>query len=92
MATSVAANGTRYAEYVNPQWVRLLDLLGMNVRYTRCGGVELHTAEGDRILDFLSGYCVHNHSAVIFLRLFAPFTLGCSVKCWSCGCFSRNVF
>ncbi len=32
----------------------------MNVRYTRCEGVELHTADGRSILDFLSGYCVHN--------------------------------
>ena len=32
----------------------------MNVHYTRCEGVELHTADGRRILDFLSGYCVHN--------------------------------
>ena len=50
----------RYAERVNPQWVRLLELLQMNVRYQRCVGTELHTAEGRRILDFLSGYCVHN--------------------------------
>jgi ornithine--oxo-acid transaminase len=49
-----------YAEYVNPQWVKLLDLLQMNVRYTRCAGAELHTCDGRRILDFLSGYCVHN--------------------------------
>lgn len=32
----------------------------MNARYTRCEGVELTTAEGRVILDFLSGYCVHN--------------------------------
>jgi ornithine--oxo-acid transaminase len=50
----------RYAERVNPQWVRLLDLLEMNVRYERCAGTELFTADGRCILDFLSGYCVHN--------------------------------
>lgn len=50
----------RYAERVNREWVRLLDLLQMNVRYERCVGVELFTADGRRILDFLSGYCVHN--------------------------------
>ena len=50
----------RYAERVNPAWVRLLDLLQMNVRYERCLGAELFTADGRRILDFLSGYCVHN--------------------------------
>jgi ornithine--oxo-acid transaminase len=55
-----SAVGALYSEYVNPQWVRLLDLLEMNVRYERCSGIELFTAEGRRILDFLSGYCVHN--------------------------------
>lgn len=45
---------------MNPEWVRLLDLLQMNVRYERCVGVELFTDHGKRILDFLSGYCVHN--------------------------------
>lgn len=50
----------RYARRVNREWVRLLDLLQMNVRYERCVGVELFTDEGKRILDFLSGYCVHN--------------------------------
>jgi ornithine--oxo-acid transaminase len=32
----------------------------MNVRYERCLGAELYTGDGRRILDFLSGYCVHN--------------------------------
>ena len=63
------AKGTLYSENVNPQWVRLLDLLEMNVRYETCSGSELFTADGRRILDFLSGYCVHNvghnHPAVI---------------------------
>ena len=65
MATTVqieqVANASeRYAQRVNPEWVRLLDLLHMNVRYERCVGVELFTDDGRRILDFLSGYCVHN--------------------------------
>src|SRR6202049_4707286 len=51
---------SNYQEYVNPQWVALLNLLGMNVRYERCLGCELFTKDGRRILDFLSGYCVHN--------------------------------
>ena len=58
-----------YSDHVNPQWVRLLSLLEMNVRYTRCLGAELFTSEGGRILDFLSGYSVHNlghnHPSVI---------------------------
>jgi ornithine--oxo-acid transaminase len=60
-ATSVRAAGDKsYAEHVNPQWVRLLNVLEMNVRYTRCSGAELFTEDGRRIIDFLSGYCVHN--------------------------------
>src|SRR5580692_10687383 len=49
-----------YEHYVNPQWVRLLDVLQMDVDYVRCSGAELHTADGRVILDFNSGYCVHN--------------------------------
>ena len=49
-----------YREHVNPQWTRLLDVLRMNVRYTRCRGTVLHTEDGREVLDFLSGYCVHN--------------------------------
>jgi ornithine--oxo-acid transaminase len=50
----------QYANAVNPHWIRLLKLLQMNVQYERCLGAELFTSEGRRILDFLSGYCVHN--------------------------------
>jgi ornithine--oxo-acid transaminase len=49
-----------YEKHVNPQWIRLLDVLGMNVEYVSCRGSELLTREGRRILDFNSGYCVHN--------------------------------
>ena len=49
-----------YSECVNPQWLRLLDVLRMNVRYAGCEGVELYPEGGGLILDFLSGYCVHN--------------------------------
>jgi len=49
-----------YEQHVNPQWVRLLDILEMNVSYNRCEGAELHTSDGRVILDFNSGYCVHN--------------------------------
>src|ERR1700723_474140 len=54
------SSGSSYSDYVNPQWVALLELLDMNVRYVRCEGAELFTKDGRRILDFLSGYCVHN--------------------------------
>src|SRR5947209_408218 len=56
-AVSLASD---YATYVNPQWVALLNLLQMNVKYDRCFGTELFTSDGRRILDYLSGYCVHN--------------------------------
>lgn len=49
-----------YEEYVNPQWVTLLNLLDMNREYVRCAGCELFTKDGRRILDYVSGYCVHN--------------------------------
>ncbi|HTY78185.1 MAG TPA: aspartate aminotransferase family protein [Candidatus Bathyarchaeia archaeon] len=49
-----------YARHVNPQWIRVLELLGMNEEYARCEGAVLSTRDGRRILDFLSGYCVHN--------------------------------
>jgi ornithine--oxo-acid transaminase len=58
--TATTPAKARYQDCVNPQWVRLLDILQLNVRYTRCVGTELHTEDGRRILDFLSGYCVHN--------------------------------
>ena len=54
------ARDTRYGDHVNPQWVRLLDILGINVSYNRCAGTTLYTTGGREILDFLSGYCVHN--------------------------------
>jgi ornithine--oxo-acid transaminase len=47
----------------------LLEILQMNARYERCLGAELFTRDGRRILDFLSGYCVHNaghnHPAIV---------------------------
>ena len=49
-----------YATHVNPRWAALLNVLQMNVKYERCFGTELFTADGRRILDYLSGYCVHN--------------------------------
>src|ERR1700680_2669951 len=57
---STSNYSSNYNDYVNPQWVTLLSLLGMNVEYERCLGCELFTKDGRRVLDFLSGYCVHN--------------------------------
>ncbi len=58
-----AGSNESYAEHVNPQWLRLLNVLSMNVRYARCEGAELYREDSPGsgpILDFLSGYCVHN--------------------------------
>src|ERR1700690_2888690 len=55
-----SASQVLYSQSINPQWVRLLNTLAMNVRYRRCEGAVLHTEDGPRIVDFLSGYCVHN--------------------------------
>jgi ornithine--oxo-acid transaminase len=70
LATSGALiKDTLYQDRVNPQRVRLLEVLEMNARYTRCEGTELFTEDGRRILDFVSGHCVHNlghnHPAVL---------------------------
>ena len=59
-SVSAVALRDAYSQYVNPQWVKLLDLLQMGARYTRCAGAHLETEDGRKIVDFLSGYCVHN--------------------------------
>src|ERR1035441_6508593 len=68
-ATAVRSLDGLYSDHVNPQWVKLLNVLQMNVEYERCTGSELFAADGRRFLDFLSGYCVHNaghnHPAII---------------------------
>jgi ornithine--oxo-acid transaminase len=58
--SSISTAESTYRQFVNPEWVRLLGLLGMNIKYRRCLGSELHSEDGRVILDFLSGYCVHN--------------------------------
>ncbi len=69
MTTTIIPADAIYEKNVNPQWVRLLNVLEMNVRYAHCEGAELITEDGRRILDFLSGYCVHNaghnHPAIV---------------------------
>jgi ornithine--oxo-acid transaminase len=67
--SSISSLDRVYSDHVNPQWVKLLHTLDMNQQYGPCLGTELHTLDGRRILDFLSGYCVHNtghnHPAII---------------------------
>lgn len=68
-AITETAGRRAYAEHVNPQWVRLLNLLEMDAEYVECRGEKLRTADGRTILDFLSGYCVynagHNHPSIV---------------------------
>src|ERR1700676_2797903 len=59
-AVTAVSVDSHYTNYVNPRWTALLNVLQMNVKYDRCFGTELFTADGRRILDYLSGYCVHN--------------------------------
>jgi len=67
----------QYAEYINPQWVRLLSTLGLNKIFKRSFGAELFADNGDVYLDFLSGYGVYNvghHHPFITQELIAEFT------------------
>ena len=58
VTASVSSVDGLYADHVNPQWVKLLNVLQMNVHYERCAESELFATGGRRFLDFLSGYCV----------------------------------
>lgn len=58
--TAKQSPGRAYERFVNPQWVRLLDVLGMDADYVRCAGSDLFLRDGRRVLDFNAGYCVHN--------------------------------
>lgn len=49
-----------YGEHVNPEWVRLLEILGLNRQFIRSSGAELFTESNEVYLDFLSGYGVYN--------------------------------
>lgn len=51
---------TVYSRHVNPEWVKLLSILGLNKHFVRSSGAELHAENGDVYLDFLSGYGVYN--------------------------------
>ena len=67
--SSKEAHDVLYSRHVNPQWVKLFNTLGMNVRYESCLGAEVRTEDKRRLLDFLSGYCVynagHNHPRIV---------------------------
>ncbi len=69
MPTGERLTSHSYTEHVNPHWVKLLRLLEMDIQYEYCQGAELFATQGRRVLDFLSGYCVHNtghnHPAIV---------------------------
>ncbi len=49
-----------HLDYMNPQLPKVLKTLGFDRRYVRGEGAYLWDAEGNRYLDFLSGYGVFN--------------------------------
>ena len=55
-------------QHVNPTFVKVLKLIGLDKSYVRAEGCYLFEADGHRYLDCLSGYCVfnvgHNHPVV----------------------------
>jgi ornithine--oxo-acid transaminase len=68
----LAANDGRgyelHARYLNPQLARTLHTIGFDKVYERADGSYLYDHDGDRYLDFLSGFGVfalgHNHPVV----------------------------
>lgn len=61
-ATSVPSTSVEdlYAEFVNPQWVRLIKSLSLDRRFIEARGAELRTEDGEVFLDLLGGYGVYN--------------------------------
>jgi len=49
-----------HRRYVNPQLVRVLEVIGYNRNYTRAGGARLLDEQGREVLDFLAGFGVFN--------------------------------
>lgn len=64
-ATDVFSESTdevydRYARHVNHRFRRVLELIGFDKVFVRAKGAWLYDQEGNRYLDFLGGYSVHN--------------------------------
>ena len=49
-----------HRRYVNPQFVRVLEVIGYNRNYTGAGGARLLDEQGREVLDFLAGFGVFN--------------------------------
>lgn len=58
-----------YSEYINPQFVTLLKLLGLNKRFVKAKGTKVWDEKNREYIDFLGAYGAlnigHNHSLVI---------------------------
>ncbi len=61
-------NANLHARYVNPAWVKSMQLIGYDRIFTRAEGCHLWDKNGRRYLDCVSGFCVsnvgHNHPVV----------------------------
>ncbi len=61
-------NSKLHAKYINPAWVKSMQLIGYDRIYTRAEGCYLWDEKGRRYLDCISSFCVsnigHNHPAV----------------------------
>ena len=49
-----------HRRYINPQLVRVLEVIGYNRNYVRAGGARLLDEQGREVLDFLAGFGVFN--------------------------------
>src|SRR5512137_1089360 len=61
-------NSKLHAKYINPAWVKSMQLIGYDRLYTRAEGCHLWDENGRRYLDCISSFCVsnigHNHPFV----------------------------
>ncbi len=58
LASRSGENFSLYAKHINPQLVRVLRSIGFDRQYVRGEGAYLYDADGERYLDFLSGFGV----------------------------------
>lgn len=61
-------NSKLHAKYINPAWVKSMQLIGYDRIYTRAEGCHLWDENGRRYLDCISSFCAsnigHNHPVV----------------------------
>jgi ornithine--oxo-acid transaminase len=56
----VPENYGLHRKYINPQFVRVLEVIGFNRNYVGAQGAYLTDENGRRVLDFLAGFGVYN--------------------------------